>query len=40
LDRPGTAKQFGRISRDKFEKNYTIQIIAEQTINVYRELLN
>jgi len=40
LESPGTAKQFGIINRDIFEKNYTIPIVAEQTINVYRELLN
>ena len=40
LDSQETAKQFGIINRDLFEKNYTIPIIAEKTINVYRELLN
>ncbi len=40
LDNPQLAKQFGQVNREKVEKHYTIPIIAEQTVNVYRELLN
>lgn len=38
LDNPQLAKQYGKVNREKVEKHYTIPIIAEQTINVYREL--
>ncbi len=40
LDNPQLAKQFGQVNREKVEKNYTIPIVAEQTLNVYRELRN
>ena len=40
LDSPETMRRFGELNREIFEKKYTIPIIAEQTINVYRELLN
>lgn len=39
LDDPQLAKQFGQINRAKVEQNYTIPIIAEQTIDVYRQLV-
>ncbi len=39
LDNPQQAKQFGQVNREKVENHYTIPIIAEQTVNVYRELL-
>jgi glycosyltransferase involved in cell wall biosynthesis len=40
LDQPEIARRFGQINREKVEKNYTLPIIAEQTIKVYHELLN
>lgn len=39
LEAPDLAKRFGQINRAKVEQHYTIPIIAEQTIDVYRQLV-
>ncbi len=39
LDDPNLAKQFGQLNRAKVEQQYTIPIIAEQTIDVYRQIV-
>lgn len=40
FDHPDVAKEFGHINREMVEKKYTLPVIAEQTIQIYRELLN